>query len=214
MKKIKTIEVCEILLTCLCAFCVVAACIAPTAENDSETSTSQTPTTQRYVSEFTLFSTPPETPLRGSFSPVTQPTKIYEEYVCLVYQKEKVIYYNKSAISFNLTNPPMYFNYTVIPQKNEQGNYPPPSYTITFRDKKTGEILHQLGIRSDYSDRNFTPAGLSDTIKVKKSGEYLIELEGANVKINVNIWVKPDNDSVDKNKLTCINWPGSLWYEL
>lgn len=204
----------RILFISLCIFCMIAACISPSMENDSEKLTSQTPATQSYVQEVTLYSTPTEPPLRGTFSPVTQPTKVYEEYVCLVYEKEKVIYYNSTAISFNLVNPPMYFNYTVKPQKNQQGSYPPPSYTITFRDKKTGAILKQLGIRSDYSDPNYSPAGLSDTIKVKKSGEYLIEIGGANVKIDVQIWVKPGNDIGDINKLTCTNWPGSLWYDL
>jgi hypothetical protein len=202
-----------ILFTILVILCVLAGCIAPPAENGLEDPVSPAPMTRSYVNEVPLYSSQTAIPY-DTYASRTSPTKIYEEYVCRVYQKEKVIYYNKSAIAFNLISPPMYFNYSVIPQKNAQGIYPPPAYTITFRDKKTGATLKQFGLRSDQSDPYYSPAGLSDTVKVRQSGDYIMEFEGANVKINVEIWVKPDNDIGDRSKLTCINWPGSLWYEL
>lgn len=206
-----------IILACLWSLCLVAGCISSSIQNNSETliSTSQPttiPTTQSYVKEATPFSTPTQTLSQVSFTPVTQPTKIFEEYVCLVYQKEKVIFFNGTAISFNLTNPPMYFTYIVKPQKNDQGKYTPLYYTMTFRDKKTGEVLKKFGITSDDSDKNYVSAGLSETLKIKQSRDYIIEVYGSNAIIDMSIWVKPDN-TFNESALKCKYWEGSLWYD-
>ncbi|PKL64896.1 MAG: hypothetical protein CVV32_07435 [Methanomicrobiales archaeon HGW-Methanomicrobiales-3] len=112
----------------------------------------------------------------------------------------------------------MYINYSVDIQENVKGKYLP-YYTITFRDKKTGEILAQTGFSDkDYQYNGFViPTGFSNTLKVKKSGEYQIEVEGGEVLINMEIWMKPENldgSSSNIENLKCMNWPGVLWQEI
>lgn len=207
-------------------FSLISGCSLPLSPADSAltdttiASTTPVPATQNFVVGATPFQTPTQTTGMGSrFStPDTTSTPVVEDYVCQVYQQKEVFAYNKTAKVINLIYPPMYVNYTVDIQDDVKGKYLP-YHMITFRDKKTGEILAQTGFKDkDYQYNGwFIPTGFSNTIKVRKSGEYQIEVEGGEVNLNMEIWMRPENfddSSSDIKNLKCMNWPGILWHEI
>jgi len=112
--------------------------------------------------------------------------------------------YNTTAISLNLTNPPLILNYSLDPRMvtdekwfvsrntsraETEVTLTMPSQTSWFRitiyDKNTREVIDQKGYGREYSSSITT-----GQMKVFKSGIYLIEMEGNDVTAAVNISVK------------------------
>ena len=193
---------------------LVAGCTSQPAPAASISTPSPTPiiittSSQGNFMEATPFMTPTETQVHPITTLITQPP---EDIVCLAYHKEQAFTNNKDAISFNLVNPPMYINYTILDtQKGSDGKYAS-YYTITIRDKKTGVIRSQSGFgknrhQGGYFDWGF---GGSDIIKIMNTGDLQIETEGKDITLITEIWVKPAGNldsSFDINNKKCINWP-------
>lgn len=199
-----------IFLVCL------AGCVAPPAEQKvvptdnydpnqfSSTVTTSIPGSE-YVTEVTPFAfvTPAESKITYN---TQQPTpKVPENINCRIYTKTQKYAYNGSAFTYDLKNPPMLINYTVIPtnittkklvtersgSKAESvitvDTYSPNSWLeITVRNATTGEIYQQDGFGKDHS------IYLSNTLKVNKQGNLLIEIKGNLITATVNFWVKPE----------------------
>lgn len=195
----------------LCLFYVSAGCTSEAPEPVLNTPTvSAIPSTQSYVHEETLYRTPTEIPLHPITTQITQPP---ENIVCLIDHKEQVFTNsNKNAISFNLVNPPMYFNYTVIDTKpGSDGKYAS-YYSITILDKKTGVIYKQLGLGKDKQTGGYSNFGFGgpDIVKIMNTGNLQIETEGKDITLITDIWVKPTGNlgsSFDVKSTKCINWP-------
>lgn len=126
---------------------------------------------------------------------------------------------------FNLKNPPMYINYTVIPtnisgikevtsqfgskqvEDIAYNTYDPQSYLeITVSNKTSGEIYLQDGFGTQYTTY------LSRTLKVLNTDNLFIELKGNKITATVNFWVKPPGNFDDPDNMTfdaCTYWQGS-----
>jgi hypothetical protein len=201
-----------------------SGCMSQNSSPNQVTMTTKSPTlSQNYVTEVTPFITSTQTPERHPTIPaVTQPP---ENKVCLIYQKD-LIFTNidKTAISFNLINPPMYVNYTIDDtKKGPDGKYAS-YYTVTIRDKNTGTIYGRVGAGKDDQNGGYfnfpigssIPSGMNiefggtTTLKVMESGNLLIEFEGKDITLHPAIWVKPSGNldsSYDINSAKCINFP-------
>lgn len=183
--------------------------VAPLAPTPTPTHIITTTSSQSYVVETTPFMTPTQVQLHPITTPTTQPP---EDIVCLISHKEQAFTYNKDATSFNLINPPMYINYTILDtQKGPDGKYAS-YYTITISDKKTGVIYNQVGLGKNTHEGGYFNFGFggSDIIKIMKTGDLQIETEGKDITITTNIWVKPAGNldgSFDINSTKCIHWP-------
>jgi hypothetical protein len=201
----------QIFLIFLCIALILATgCTSQTAPTASTPSPVITITSsQGYVMEATPFMTPTETRSPRITTPITQSP---ENIVCLISHKEQAFTNNKDAISFNLVNPPMYINYTILDtQKGSDGKYAS-SYQITIRDKKTGVIYNQLGLGKNTHEGGYFNFGFggSDIIKIMNTGDLQIETEGKDITIITDIWVKPAGNldsSFDINSNKCMNWP-------
>ncbi|WP_292367818.1 hypothetical protein [Methanoregula sp. UBA64] len=190
----------------------------------TETVTTETPS---YVTAATPFVT--ETPDNGtgaSGANLLVPTSTLppEDRSCLIYSNTQNFIYNTSAINFNLKNPPMYINYTVIPtnvtvnkwvqertgSKKEvtytYSDYAPYSwFEITVRNKTSGEVYLDDGFGSAKGLSTYTSA----TLKVMKSDDMLIEFKGQSITATVGIWVKPVgnfDDPYNRTFTECKYW--------
>jgi hypothetical protein len=189
----------------------IAGCIAPPTENstalglnNAKGSAANVTGTPVYVSEVTLADyTPPGTTSSG-YSEFLTATPIPADITCRIHQKS-MFGYNASAFVFNLRNPPMYINYTVVPTNvtvnkvftdtNTKetktwtySDYSPQSwFEITVRSNTTKEIYLQdgFGTRKGYSTY------LARTLKILKQDDLLVELRGNDIKATASVWVKP-----------------------
>ena len=159
-------------------------------------------TTPALVTEATFYPTPTGTPTLYPVQPVFTP--IPEDLVCLIYlvNLNMTFNVNSSAMSFDLKNPPMYINYSIVNPYNITGTkisdegdtipyayFSPNSYfEITVRNQTTGTIYTQDGFGTSY-DQN-----LNKTIQINNAGQLLIEMMGFNVTPTVGIWVKPSQN--------------------
>jgi hypothetical protein len=158
-----------------------------------------------YVTEVTPFVMVTPADAKVTYNSVPMTTAIPKEKSCRIYTKTQTYAYNGSAFTYNLKNPPMLINYTVIPTNVTskkvitskivgQGDqtitidtYSPNSWLeITIRDKTTGEIYQQDGFGKDHSTY------LKNTMKVNKYGDLLIEIKGNLITGTVDFWVKPE----------------------
>ncbi|MDO9325486.1 MAG: hypothetical protein Q7T80_11075 [Methanoregula sp.] len=188
----------------------------PSQSTSAETTAS---TDSAYVTEVTpfVFVTPTETKITYNTTPL--PTATPKDIRCRIYTKSQTYLYNGSAFTFNLKNPPMLINYTVIPtnitekrvvnaktgSKAESvisiDTYSPNSWLeITIRNVTTGEIYQQDGFQKGHSTY------LTNTLKVNKQGDLLIEIKGNLITASVNFWVKPEinfDDTQLMNSTVC-----------
>ena len=187
----------------------------------------ETATTQAFVSEVTPFETAAadaQNTASTGYSVFAEKTPIPEDQSCLIYMKSQVYSYNKTAFSFNLKNPPMYINYSVIPtnitvrklvtlktgSKAEQtitySDFSPSSwFEITVRNKTTGEIYLQDGFGPGKGYRTYT----TGTLKVLKRDDLLVEFYGNSITATAGVWVKPAGnfDANDSSSFTeCKYW--------
>ena len=218
MKKIIAKIIC-----CTAVILLVAAsgCVAPPKDNKTSSTTGNffnpgqtTPTpnataTPNYVTEVTPFSTPTSVSGFHTIAPVTQ---LPEDKYCRIYSTKNTYAYNKTAITFDLRNPPMYINYTVKPsnvtikkvvdskltgggeQKLTIDTYSPVSwFEVTVRSKSTGEIYLQDGFGTGKGYSTY----LNRTLKVLKRDNMQIEFGGNNITATAQVWVKPGNNIDD-----------------
>jgi hypothetical protein len=176
--------------------------------------------------------------IAGCFAPSTTEPLEYPTFLantqappdmpCSIYSKSAAYGYNGSAFTFDLKNPPMYINYTVVPKNvtvNEVyssrysstkgrtetvtfSDYSPSAwFEVTVRNNATKEIYLQEG----FGEAKGYPTYLSRTLKVLKSGDLLVELRGNDIKASATIWVKPQGN-FDESRLSeftnCMYWEG------
>ncbi len=199
----------------ICSLCI-AGCVAPPKPGSSSSSStpgsSQSDTGQgagtsttkppSYVTIETPYQTPTIPP---THTPVATPTP--DDYI-QIYSTTQYFGWNASAVSFNLTKPPMIINFAVTPvnltgtktvtskfeSKGEvevtYDYFSPYSwFEITVREKNTGRILNKEGFGSykQYSDD--TGRELPRTLKVIQPGNLLIEMTGNQITATVNVSV-------------------------
>ncbi|MDO8872069.1 MAG: hypothetical protein Q7V05_04965 [Methanoregula sp.] len=197
----------------------VSGCIVPpkeaplTATTDKTTigppdivvTTTPTPV---YVTIETPYVTPsPTSAVTYRTIPTVSPVK--EDYVVIYSIKDQPFFYSKSAVSFNLKNPPMLIDFTVsgaTVTRNIEGDsrvltnvwtsskteyYNPNAYfEVTVREKSTGKIVLQDGFGQSKQYGTENPRHL----KVFGAGDYLIEFDGNGVTANVNLSVKREGN--------------------
>jgi hypothetical protein len=205
---------------------VASACVAPPKPNTTPSSpsggTSQSgtgqSTTENSTFPYVTIETPyliPTTPTKPQSSIViTQTTPPPEEWV-EIYRITHSFAYNKTAISFDLKNPPMLIHFKVMPlnvtrdvtifqhwdagpgqmtSENIKSEYFSPYswFEVTVRNKDTGRILIQNGFGN--ANGNQYSQETNKTIKVLNKGNLLIELGGSQITATVDIKVdKKDN---------------------
>ncbi|MDD1702167.1 MAG: hypothetical protein LUQ31_04225 [Methanoregula sp.] len=232
-------------------FCILAAfiiagvmlsgCVTPpkastsTAANGASavttTETNATATTSPgYVTMVTPFGTTESSSADGTtsstaYNTFTTPTPLPEDLSCLIYANKQYFAYNTTAITFDLKNPPMYLNYTVVPfnitvnkyvkSRSGSNNYETLTYSdyapyswfvITVRDKTTGEIYLQDGFGKAQGYGIYTNATLGPILK---SGDLQIEMRGNNITAMTGVWVKPVgnfDDPQNKTFAECKYW--------
>ena len=238
MKSVTGIFLCGLIIL----FVILAAgCVAPpkgTASTSgsngySGVATSEpTTTAPNYVSEATPFlTTVPEaqetTPAYATLPPT--PTPVPQDLSCLIYLNTQYFNSNATAVEFNLKNPPMYINYSVVPfnvtvtkvftsnygstkgqtQTMQYSDYAPYSwYKLTVRNKTSGEVYLQDGFGPAQSLSVYTSA----TFKVLNTGDLLIEMSGNNITATTGVWVKPYGNFDDPGNRTyaeCKYWGGA-----
>jgi hypothetical protein len=220
------------LLCCISVILIVVAsgCITPPKENATilkkGTSTGgsggdplnpATTETPNYVTEVTAYATTTPTSAYRTIPPTPLPGDMY----CRIYSTKNTYAYNKTAIVFNLQNPPMYINYTVKPSnvtykdvidrhitgKGEEeitvDRYSPLSwFEVTVRSKSTPDKIYLqdgFGAAKGYNEY------LNRTLKIVNSGDMQIEFYGNNITATASVWVKPDinfNDTTQFNTTT------------
>jgi len=224
------------ILCCISVILIVVAsgCITPPKENatilkkgttaDGKVITGATATPKNFVTEVTPFVT--DTPI-SEYRTVPISTISPGDLYCRIYttKTNKNDFNNKSAITFNLQNPPMFINYTVKPsnitytdyidyqitnQKEKQvkvDTYSPLSwYVVKVMDKDTGEVYLEDGFGvQKYS------LYLNQTLKISKQKNLQIEFTGNNITATAMVWVQPEgnfNDTTQFNKTTdCAYFP-------
>ena len=201
----------------ICSLCI-AGCVAPpkpgsssslSTPGSSQSDTGQVVDTSTTNPLYVTIETPYPTPTSDSFPrthvPVTTPTP--DDYI-QIYSTTQYFSWNATAVSFNLTKPPMIINFAVTPAnltgtkviKNPFGSgedisvtydyFSPNSwFEITVREKNTGKILKNdgFGTYKQYSDD--TGRDVPRTIKIIQPGNLLIEMTGNQITATVNVSV-------------------------
>jgi hypothetical protein len=201
--------------------CVIAVsgCIAPPKEAPLTTTTNKktiaAPTviiTTIPIPVYVTFETPYVTP--GPTSTITNRTipvvsPIMEDYVVIYSIKNQPFAYSKSAVSFDLKNPPMlidfYLSVTNV-TRNKEGesgvltnewtsykteNYDPNAFfEVTLREKPTGKIILQDGFGQSKQYGTENPRHL----KIYSAGDYLIEFSGNKLSASVDLSVKREGN--------------------
>jgi hypothetical protein len=244
MKKLYTLpmtnRICLTALVLIAALLMIAGCVTPPSSTTTsstssgyyatETSTPGTTSPPSYVTEVTPFLTPVSTGQTSTQGPnlyTTAPTPLPADLSCLIYLNTQYYSYNTTAVSFDLKNPPMYINYTVIPfnitvnkyVQSKQGSngwitlqysdFAPYSwFEITARDKTTGKIYLQDGFGKAQGLSVYTTASLGPILN---SNDLQIEMKGNNITATTGIWVKPVGNFDDPQNQSfpeCKYWGG------
>jgi len=183
----------EILFVCIL---IVSVCVAGCTTNSQKTdSIVQNATLTQPVSSTTNFQ-----------------TQLSPDMVCMIAdKKQEFTTASKSAWAFNLKNSPMYINYTIPETQTGSDNVDNSYYVITVREKNSGTVLSTAGFGKMTQGGFFGyPFSGYDVIRIMKSNDLLIEMEGKDITINYEIWVKPEgnvDDSFDINAAKCMKWP-------
>lgn len=214
-----------------------AGCVAPPQENSTynpsvsgkHSQNSQTTTTpSSFVTEVTLSGYVSSTPESAGYTTFLPTTRIPADITCRIHSIN-VFGYNGSAFIFNLQNPPMFINYSVIPKnvtKNDtftissgkdkgkfstlvHSDYSPSSwFEVIVRDNTTKEIILQDGFGENKGYSTY----LNRTLKIMKTGDILVEFKGNDLKkASATIWVKPIGN-FDESRYAeftdCMYWEG------
>jgi hypothetical protein len=220
----------EIIARIVCFITIIlvvlaSGCVAPPKDNKTSSQSGQAgnffnpdqttlETTQipGYVSEVTPFHT--ETTASG-FRTIPPTTLIPQDKYCLIYSTKNTYAYNKTAIAFNLRNPPMYINYTVKPsnitykrvveskltgggtQVITIDTYAPYFwFEVSVMNRTTGEIYLKDGFGTGKGYTEY----LNRTLKVVKRDDMQIEFAGNNITATAMVWVKPESNIDDTSK--------------
>jgi hypothetical protein len=173
----------------------------------------------------------------GCFAPSTEPleyptllahTQAPPDMPCSIYSKSAAYGYNGSAFTFDLKNPPMYINYTVVPknvtvnkvysskfgtskEKTETATYSDYSTSAWFEVTVSNSATKEIYLQDGFGESKGYPAYLSRTLKVLKSGDLLVEFRGNDIVASATIWVKPQGN-FDESRLSeftnCMYWEG------
>lgn len=136
-------------------------------------------------------------------------TQIPEDYVIIYSVKKQPFAYNKSAVSFDLKNPPMLIDFTLSvtnTTRNVAGDSrvlsnefttvqvndfdPNAFFEVTVREKATGKIVLQDGFGQSKQYGTENPRHLT----VRTKGNYLIEFGGNKVAASINMSVKREGN--------------------
>jgi hypothetical protein len=208
-----------------------AGCVAPPQENSTfnpigsgnqGTVTQETTTQSSFVSEVTLSDYASPTKKPSGYTTFMPTTQIPADITCRIHSIS-VSGYNGTAFIFDLKNPPMYINYTVVPKNvtinkvytdsftkktvtKTYSDYSPSSwFEVTVRDNATKEIILEDGFGQNRGYSTY----LTHTIKVLKTGDLLVEFRGNEIEASANIWVKPIGN-FDESRLSeftdCMYW--------
>jgi hypothetical protein len=210
-----------------------AGCVAPPQENStfnpmaSGKKTSGTPVTTTqgsYVSEVTLSDYASSATTSFGYTTFLPATRIPEDITCRIHSIN-VFGYNGTAFTFDLKNPPMFINYTVVPTNmtvnkvytdsftkktttRTYSDYSPSSwFEVTVRDNATKEIVLQEGFGENKGYSTY----LTRTLKILKTGDLLVEFRGSSINASATIWVKPlgnFNESRLSEFTECTYWEG------
>jgi hypothetical protein len=210
----KNLKMGILIIFLICSLCI-AGCVAPpkpgsssssSTPGSSQSDTGQSVDTSTTTPLYVTIETPYQTPtIPRTHTPVATPTP--DDYI-QIYSTAQYFSWNATAVSFNLTKPPMIINFAVIPvnltgtktvtskfeSKGEvevtYDYFSPYSwFEITVREKNTGRILNKEGFGSykQYSDN--TGRDLPRTLKVMQPGNLLIEMTGNQITATVNVSV-------------------------
>ncbi|MCX6688082.1 MAG: hypothetical protein NTZ39_00025 [Methanoregula sp.] len=190
------------------------------------TPTQAGPTPHQYVTEVTPFETGSSLAIKPietqGYSVFPIPNPVPEDLACLIYTTKGTYTYNGSAFSFNLKNPPMYIDYTVVPtnitrhmmggQKSGSdttivfSDYSPYSwFIVTVRNKTTGEIYLKDGFGPGRGYNEYTAA----MVKVINRDDLQVDFSGNQITATARIWVKPVGNFDNLQNLTfsdCKYW--------
>lgn len=218
---------------CILSVLLISGCVAPPTEtapsgptdlyDPNQFATGVTPSGQNpgLLATATPFQTTGTPTL--AYNVLKAETPIPEDMVCLIdiAKVSATLESNRTAKTFDLKNPPMYINYTIIKQYNVTGTristsktgtkievtttytyFNPLAYLdITVRDPTTGEIFQQDGFGKGYGSMT------NKTIQIKKSGNLLIEISAFNTTPGIGFWVKPsgnlNSDIINISSLEC-----------
>ena len=200
----------------ICSVCI-AGCVAPPKPGSSSSSStpgsSQSDTGQGVDTSTTTIpplyvtiETPYQTPtIPRTHTPIATPTP--DEYVP-IYSTTQYFSWNATAVSFNLTKPPMIINFAVIPVNltgtktvsSKSGSkeeievtydyFSPNSwFEITVREKNSGKILNKDGFGTYKQYSVDTGQDVPRTIKVMQPGNLFIEMAGNQITASVNVSV-------------------------
>jgi len=215
-----TTRICLTVFVFTAALLLIAGCVTPPSSTTTtstssgyyatETNTPVTTAPSSYVTQVTPFITPGsavQTSTQGVNIYTTAPTPLPSDLSCLIYLNTQFYSYNTTAVSFDLKNPPMYINYTVIPfnitvnkyvESAQGGNnwvtlqysdYAPYSwFEITVRNKTSGQIYLQDGFGKAQGLSIYTSATLGPLLN---SDNLQVEMTGNNITATTGMWVKP-----------------------
>jgi len=198
----------------ICSLCI-AGCVAPpkpgsssssSTPGSSQSGTGQAVDTSTTTPLYVTIETPYQTPtILRTQVPVATPTP--DDYI-QIYCTTQQFSWNATAVSFNLTKPPMIINFAVTPTNltgtktttNQFGSkeeitvtydyFSPYSwFEITVREKNTGRILNKDGFGSYKQYSVDTGQDVPRTIKVMQPGDLLIEMTGNQITAAVNLSV-------------------------
>ncbi|MDO9035736.1 MAG: hypothetical protein Q7U51_11090 [Methanoregula sp.] len=195
----------------------VSGCITPPKEAPLNATTIKTKTTPDVPTPiditvqtpvYVTIETPYVTPSPSStfqYRTITPIPPVKEDYVVIYSIKNQPFTYNKSAVSFDLKNPPMLIDFSVSGTDktrkiegdskvltNEwtsmQVTYTDPNayFEVIVREKTTGNII----LRDGFGQSKQYGTEKSRHLKVYSAGNYLIEFAGNQVTANVNLSVK------------------------
>ena len=235
---------CAILVLVVILMLFVAGCVTPPKATSTtsgspasyyatQTNAAETPASQSYVSE----ATPYVTTYGGSqgsgesANPYITPTPLPSDESCLINLTTQNYANNITAIAFDLKNPPMYINYSVIPTNitvtkyvpSPQGggnwitlqysDYDPNSwFQVTVLDKNTGEIYTQAGFGKAPWISNLSLYTSATIGPILNSGDLQIQMTGNEITATTGIWVKPVGNFDDPQNMTfpeCTFWGGT-----
>jgi hypothetical protein len=213
----KNLKMGILIIFLICSLCI-AGCVAPpkpgsssssSTPGSSQSDTGQGVSTSTTTPSFVTIETPYQTPTSDSFPrtqiPVATPTP--DEYI-QIYSTTQYFSWNATAVSFNLTKPPMIIDFAVTPvnltgtkittskslSKEEitvtYDYFSPYSWLeITVREKNTGRILNKEGFGSykQYSDD--TGREVPRKLRIMQPGNLLIEMSGNQITANMNVSV-------------------------
>ena len=195
--------------------------------NSGSSSTQTTATPGSYLTQVTPFltSSPAGSQTSGTgYHIFTTPTPVPADLSCLINLTTQYYAYNATAFEFNLKNPPMYINYTVIPtnvtvnkyveapggagqyETIQYSTYSPDSwFEVTVMNKTTGYV---------YLDDGFGTAKgysiyLNNTLEVLNTDDMLIQFRGNLITATAGVWVKPDGNFDNPENMTfgeCKYW--------